>query len=208
MNIVIEKINYKEALRYLGAGGKEISPEMNALLEVAEKELLSCAAPKITYKQDEKEIVFAATLGNAVDRLIQKKQVNDMASAVMIDGLASEMIEQVLDEFEAIIKSGLKEKASVGGDGFVLGPRFSPGYGDFPLEAQKDIIRHLDAEKAIGLTLTSGGMLSPVKSVTGIMRIFSETDFKKNPEKLSLDLDKCNGCDRCSMKDACKFRKN
>ena len=48
-------------------------------------------------------------------------------------------------------------------------PRFSPGYGDFPLEAQKDIFRTLDCSRKIGLTLNESLLMSPSKSVTAIV---------------------------------------
>ena len=38
--------------------------------------------------------------------------------------------------------------------GLYLRPRFSPGYGDFPIEFQEPIMRMLDCAKKIGLTMT------------------------------------------------------
>lgn len=54
---------------------------------------------------------------------------------------------------------------------FVLKPRFSPGYGNLPLQIQKDIISVLDCPKQIGLTLNSSMLMSPTKSVTAITGI-------------------------------------
>ena len=48
-------------------------------------------------------------------------------------------------------------------------PRFSPGYGDFPLTAQRDIFAILDCPKRIGLSLNQSLLLSPTKSVTAVI---------------------------------------
>ena len=56
------------------------------------------------------------------------------------------------------IQRNAKEK------GLYLRPRFSPGYGDFALEYQKDIFRMLECEKRIGITLTEGNLMMPSKS--------------------------------------------
>lgn len=55
-----------------------------------------------------------------------------------------------------------------------LKPRFSAGYGDLPLEVQKDIFRVLDCPRKIGLTLNDSLLMSPTKSVTAIVGIEDE----------------------------------
>ena len=77
-----------------------------------------------------------------------------------------------------------------------LRPRFSPGYGDFSILYQKDVLRMLDAPKKIGLTMTDGYMLTPTKSVTAIIGI-SNT---KEP---------CHrkGCEECDKSD-CVYRRS
>ena len=50
-------------------------------------------------------------------------------------------------------------------------PRVSPGYGDFPLDAQKDILKMLETGTKIGLSMTEALMLVPTKSVTAIFAI-------------------------------------
>ncbi len=48
------------------------------------------------------------------------------------------------------------------------GIRFSPGYGDLPLETQRDFIRLLDATRKAGITLNESCLMNPLKSVTAI----------------------------------------
>jgi cobalamin-dependent methionine synthase I len=47
--------------------------------------------------------------------------------------------------------------------------RFSPGYGDFALEHQKDFARCLDMAKYTGITLSESLLMTPTKSVTAII---------------------------------------
>ena len=79
--------------------------------------------------------------------------------------------------------------------GLYLRPRFSPGYGDFPIEFQEPIMRMLDCAKKIGLTMTDSYMMSPTKSVTAIIGISTEKE-------------RCpiSGCEACGKKD-CAYRR-
>ncbi|MCR5275107.1 MAG: Vitamin B12 dependent methionine synthase activation subunit, partial [Clostridiales bacterium] len=48
---------------------------------------------------------------------------------------------------------------------------FSPGYGDLPIEVQKEFLPLLDAERRLGITLSDSYLMSPSKSVTAIIGI-------------------------------------
>ncbi len=72
-------------------------------------------------------------------------------------------------------------------------PRFSPGYGDLTLLAQKDIFAVLDCGKRIGLTLNDSLLMSPSKSVTAFVGIGGNQ--KQTQEK----------CSACQMAN-CTFR--
>ena len=105
-------------------------------------------------------IVMAATLGVGVDRAILAASRTSPSKAVLLQGAAAELIESLCDEAERKILAGRDAK-----------PRFSPGYGDLSLEAQKMIFDVLSPERHIGLTLNSSLMLSPAKSVTAFVGI-------------------------------------
>lgn len=49
--------------------------------------------------------------------------------------------------------------------------RFSPGYGDYPVSCQKQILAYLDAQQKLGIRLTEGCMMVPCKSVTALLGI-------------------------------------
>lgn len=128
--------------------------------------------------------LFAATLGAGVDRLISRYSAESMSKAYCTDRLASTRIEAYCDEVQTRLLT----------NGLFLRPRFSPGYGDFSLECQGELLRALDAQRGIGLFCTEGGMLTPLKSVTAVIG-------------LSAQINTCNilKCAACAKRD-CAFR--
>lgn len=106
-------------------------------------------------------IIFAATVGIGIDRLIMKYSRLSPARALMLGALGAERIEALCDKFCGDIKS---ERGNVR-------PRFSAGYGDLSLEVQRDIFRLLNPPAKIGLSLTDSMLMSPTKSVTAFIGI-------------------------------------
>lgn len=111
----------------------------------------------------ERVIVFAATVGVGIDRLIKKYSLTSVSKAVMLQAIGAERIESLCDAFCSDLG---KELA---GRGLELRPRFSAGYGDFPLECQREIFALLDDGRRIGLCLNESLLMSPTKSVTAII---------------------------------------
>jgi len=110
-------------------------------------------------------VIFAATVGAKLDRLIAKYMRISPSRALMLQAIGAERIESLCDFFNDDIK---KEKKALGK---FTHPRFSPGYGDLPIEIQKDIFRALDCPRKIGLTLNENLLMSPTKSVSAIIGI-------------------------------------
>lgn len=104
--------------------------------------------------------VFCATLGIEVDRLIKKYSKIEPSRAMVIDSVASALIESFCD----YINEFLSENKD-------LCPRFSCGYGDFDICHQEAILSALDAAKKIGVSLNSSYMMAPSKTVTAIIGI-------------------------------------
>lgn len=113
-------------------------------------------------------IVFAATVGVGLDRLIAKYSRLSPSRALMLQAIGAQRIEAVCDAFCKDLADELK---------VTLKPRFSPGYGDLPLGVQKNIFDLLDCSKLIGITLNESLLMSPTKSVTAFVGI------KKSPLK-------------------------
>lgn len=132
-------------------------------------------------------IVFAATVGIGIDRLIGKYGKTSPAKALMFQAIGAERIESLCDAFER------EQKEYKQAENLFLRPRFSPGYGDFEIDAQMDIFRVLDPAKRIGLALGGSILMSPSKSVTAVIGVSEKADFC------------ASGCDICEKKD-CAFR--
>ena len=176
-----------EILRYAGVRGKEF--EFGALLEEclleAEKVLSYsvCYAEVsilpteegldlgflVTESRDLRKnlvgcssgIVFAATVGLGLDRLISRASATSPTKALLFQAIGAERIESLCDLF-------CRDLAAEQGE-YCHHPRFSPGYGDLPLSVQTNIFALLDCSKRIGLTLNQSLLLSPSKSVTAII---------------------------------------
>ncbi len=140
-------------------------------------------------KNSDEAIIFAATLGTAVDMLIYKYSMISPSKAVAAQSAATVMLENFADD---ICKGFLRQAQK---EGMNITPRFSAGYGDLDLSLQKDFINILDAAKKIGLALTDSGMLTPVKSITAIVGFSAENQEVCN-----------NKCRECTKAD-CAFKK-
>lgn len=138
----------------------------------------------------ERIVLFAATLGTEVDRLQSRLSIIDMAKAVILQACATAVLEEYCDECQQNIADELQQQ------GYHLQSRFSPGYGDFLIDNQKNIVQMLDCSKRIGLTVTDGLMLSPKKSITAVIGL-----SKTNEECYGF------GCEVCENKN-CEFRRN
>lgn len=122
-------------------------------------------------KGSEEVVLFAATIGMDIDRQIKKTQYMDPTAALLMQALGAERVECLCDVFCQEIKEELKAETTADGVLRTCTPRFSPGYGDLPLELQKDFVRLLDCSRQIGVSLNESLLLSPSKSVTAIMGI-------------------------------------
>lgn len=207
--ITLDRLNRNEAVRYLGGAGISLNYRMDRLMDECEAEILKNARPKYLYSEIDlpngefmrgkdivehldgcdRAIIICATLGTEIDKLIRINQISDMAKAVVLDSFAGVAIEQVCNKVDAVIAEKYKGK--------YMTFRFSPGYGDYPIELQKLFITKLDAPRKIGLTTNDNSILMPSKSVTAI------AGLSDNP----IDRKK-RGCAVCNMRDRCKFRRN
>ena len=217
MDIEIDK---KEVLRYLGHKGQEYNKKIDELIDKSIEEIKKISKPKYTYNifnidyaeeelilkecnlyltgnsikghlaGCEKAVVIGATLGINVDNEIRKAEASTMLKAYILDACGTEMIEKICDEVEKEIQLSAKK------DRFSATPRFSPGYGDLPIETQIPIGRILDTSRKIGLTITNNSLMIPRKSVTAIIGLGKNINTTKE-----------KNCENCLMNKNCNFRK-
>ena len=206
------KINQKEILRYLGYGKNDADSEILKRIDILAEELKNELSPKVCYEKfhltadDEniifgmvktnskalkknlsgcKEVVvFVATIGVGVDRVIWRNSLVSPLDAVICQAIGTAFIEELCDMFCENLEK----------DCF-LRPRFSPGYGDFSIDNQKEIFDMLDIPRKIGVTLTESLQMVPTKSVSAVVGV-SEEDTKCIKK----------GCELCE-KANCQYRR-
>ncbi len=112
-----------------------------------------------------KVALLAATIGPQVDALIRRHSSLDPVYASILQATGAMFIEELVD----LTNSEIKKIAAA--QGLKTKPRYSPGYGDVPLQVQKDFFRLLPCTR-IGLTLMDTLIMAPEKSVTAFVGLF------------------------------------
>lgn len=208
------KIDKNEVLRYLGYGKNQADDTVSEKIDAITKQMTECLSLRASYEKyplilmddmlcfgsiktasaDLKKnlsgctevIVFCATIGIDADRIISKCGVTSPADMVIAQSVGATFIEAWCD----ILCNRFSKM-----EGKALRPRFSPGYGDFPLSMQKELLNMVDASRKIGVTLTESLLMMPSKSVSAIVGIGGETDHAKG------------GCKNCGNKN-CPYRRD
>ena len=106
-------------------------------------------------------VIFCATVGVGIDRLITKYTTVSPVKSLVFQGIGAERIEALCDAFCKETEGNYKQ----------IKPRFSPGYGDLDLSFQHEIFKVLQCSKKIGVTLNESLLMSPTKSVTAIIGV-------------------------------------
>jgi len=207
-------LNMNEILKYLGFRGQELTEEIAAQIRRCTDEVLAAATPRLTYRHApledgavlgvtfagndiprmlepcEEVVLFGATLGPGVERLMMRYEVVNAADSVIMDACASTAIENICNNFESDMRR------TVEAEGRYLTDRFSPGYGDLPISEQPKFFALLDMTRRIGVSLTPTTIMVPRKSVTAIMGIARTPQPHRPPD-----------CEHCLMFRTCPFRK-
>lgn len=225
--ISIEKA---EVLRYLRYKGQEIESSFSEKIDLAIEQTRSIITPRAVYEryplkffEDRIEvegtnlvlkskdiskllrgcdecILFAATIGTKVEMETRKAEYVDLAKSIIMDSAATTFVERTCDYVQEIIEKEVEKS------GKYITMRYSPGYGDLPLECGKEILNILQSQKKIGLTTSSSGLMIPRKSVSAIIGIY---DSSKDD-----DIDKYNkvkkgkkSCLECPNYNNCIYRR-
>ena len=217
MPIAVTQLNTDEVLRYMGCPPEQADALLRAQVETCARELLDTIRPRWSYRVAGigfepggvrlegglllpgvdlkahltgcgRAAVFCATLGAGADALIRRTERLDMARALTLDCCASAAVEAVCDQIEA----ELQEKFP--GCSFPF--RYSPGYGDLPLDVQGPLLDLLDAPRRVGLCASASHILTPRKSVTAILGV-AEGEIERTKRS----------CLSCPARDGCQYRK-
>ncbi|MDE6619366.1 MAG: Vitamin B12 dependent methionine synthase activation subunit [Lachnospiraceae bacterium] len=217
-----QRVNIREIYRYLGYGTNSPDTGVDTMIKEVLTSLVNVIQPRNIYKiytcsasdtvvvlegdkrtlafesrnlaanlaQCRHVILIAATLGLGADKLLQKYEILNMTKATITQACGAACIEAYCN----ILQEQICEEVSAHGQKRYLRPRFSPGYGDFPLHYQRVIFDELECTKRIGLTLTDSLLMYPTKSVSALIGLTA------NPQ--SCHIGKCKNCDNTE----CEFR--
>lgn len=215
-------VNEKEVWRYAGYMGiPKADDELNDILSEVIKEALGVISYKVCYRrmeigwENEKSILpflcdskdldkclkgcdeivmFAATIGLGIDRLVTINQRSKMTKSLLLQALGAERVEALCDRFCNEIKEELSKERKI------ITPRYSPGYGDMPLDKQVDFFKLLDCNRKIGISLGESLLMTPSKSVTAI---FGIKDCIIGEDSIGVKEHKCLSCNNIN----CEYRR-
>lgn len=212
------EINRAEALRYMGHHA-EPDERLCVVMDECEVGLLACAAPRWVWRvfdlvrengalflsgcdfllvgEDiaghvdgcDKAAVLAVTLSASVDRFLKMQTLGDGLRGLVSDAMASVLVEQVSGQAQREILAGMS--------GYNATWCYAAGYGDFPLEILPKLVECADAVRKIGVSCTASNMLTPQKSIVGIVGLSTEETRTK-----------ARGCANCNLRETCSFRKS
>ena len=124
---------------------------------------ISCPGVASMLKNCQEVWLAAATIGKQISELTAECFARgDAAAATVCDAVGSECADAAMDFLQNYAASQLKRSGRI-----LTDSRFSPGYGKWPLSAQKKFFQWLDLQN-LGLTLTESMLLIPEKSVTAL----------------------------------------
>lgn len=187
-----------EVFRLLGAGnGGTGSGATSRKVEKWTERLLSIAEPELVYsvqsvaevgkgyvrlaggpvfrsrrlarafRECELAVCFVGTLGRDIDDEIGRlSRRGKLADAFVVDALGSAGIEHTVERFYTALEDHFRL------EGKRLSLRFSPGYCDWPLDQQTQLLNLVDT-RLVGVTLLESSLMTPRKSVSGIFGITS-----------------------------------
>ena len=218
-NVSLDKL---EVLRYLGHNGQEIDSDLNLRINECIKETKNEIDTKYVYqiydikkdlnlntvqfentnlilkskdvsellKDCDKCVLMCATLGFNIEKNIRRYSYNNLTKGIIIDACATTSIEEVCD----LVQDSISDKVAKEGKSLTM--RYSPGYGDLDISANRDILNVLDAHRKIGVTVTNTGIMIPRKSVVALIGITNEKIGKVK-----------RTCENCSNRFNCEYRR-
>ncbi|MDY6842504.1 MAG: vitamin B12 dependent-methionine synthase activation domain-containing protein [Thermodesulfobacteriota bacterium] len=111
----------------------------------------------------EKAAIFVSTLGLEIDQIIEENLEQCLHYSTILDAAASVAAESTVQSLQNSIEDLLSQDESAT-------MRYSPGYCDWPLDEQEKLFQIFPKDPA-GVSLSEDFLMSPKKSVSGIMGI-------------------------------------
>ena len=220
-------VNREEMFRYLGYRGQDIDPELAERMERVASDLgnrtspvgvwsmfpvdaggvddagepcIRLAGSSLTLrgrdifrhlKDARYAVTLACTLGMRSERELRRLSARQPLEGAVLDAACSALIEQAVDALEGEARRVLARA------GLSCNWRYSPGYGDLPLDIQPAVLAALNATRYCGITITQTNLLVPSKSVTAFLGVFEGDTVPDDRKPL---------CATCRVRSGCAFR--
>lgn len=221
----VTSVDRAEVLRYMGYSGQPMTSELDARIDGVVERCLRIARPMASWdvfdvagrealddgrpamqltgtsmqligESMEKHMsgasavaVMAVTVGMGVERELRRLSLTDPVEQVIFDAAGTTAVERAADACEASVVGWARER------GLYTNFRFSPGYGDMPLETQPVLLATVDAQRRLGITLSKSLLMTPTKSVTAVIGLFEEPQPSSHAS-----------CKDCLCSDFCRIR--
>ena len=221
----VTSVDRAEVLRYMGYSGQPMTDELDARIDGVVERCLGIAQPMASWdvfdvagrepleggrpavqlagtslqligESMEKHMagavaaaVMAVTAGMGVERELRRLSLTDPVEQVIFDAAGTTTGERAADACEASVVAWARER------GLYANFRFSPGYGDMPLETQPVLLATVDAQRRLGIALSKSLLMTPTKSVTAIIGLFEEPQPSSHAS-----------CKDCLCSDFCRIR--
>ena len=135
-------------------------------------------------------VFFVATAGMEFEELQEQlKAEGDMVSIFIADAMGSVIAEKTADCMERVLQDTLNPA------GMKRTNRFSPGYCGWHVSQQHLLFSHFPTPQPCGITLSDSSLMTPIKSVSGVIGIGTDVRY--------LDYT----CGLCDYKDCYKRRR-
>ena len=109
-------------------------------------------------------VLFMVTIGLKLEKKVSALfDKGDLTEGFVLDAVGSEITDAAADLIHHHV---LKKLAT--DNGYTLTPRFSPGYGDWSLTVQKDVLQVCRGDR-IGVSLNPSSLMKPRKSVSAVV---------------------------------------
>jgi cobalamin-dependent methionine synthase I len=109
-------------------------------------------------------VLLMVTIGSDLEKEVESLfSEGEATRGFILDAIGSETADAVADKLHWEVLSGLAKK-----NGYTVTPRFSPGYGDWPLQVQHKLIQVCGGER-IGISVTPSSLMIPRKSVSAVL---------------------------------------
>lgn len=145
---------------------------------------------------------LAVTLGMDVERRLRTAGSQHPLEAAVLDAAASAAVEAAADA----LNTEVERRAAAAN--LLCTWRFSPGYGDLPLDAQPGLLAALNATRLCGITATPTNLLMPTKSVTALVGLFPQAADAdgRNQAGQTARPDARPACATCRFASGCSLR--